>query len=346
MKNAYLQVSHINKTFPGVKALQDVSLEANRGEILALVGINGAGKSTLMNVLSGVITVDSGEIRIDDKLVQIASPQDAAQHGIAIIHQESIAFQYMSVAENLNITQLNRFTTGGRINYKAMYAQTREDLNNVGCSIDPKAAISDITIGQRQMVEITRALNQNADIILFDEPTSSLTVHEKKILFDVIRDLKARNKLVIYISHFLDEIMEISDRVVVMRDGRVVVGLETARTSISEIIENMVGHKATETRAEFQIRPDHPVLKVSGLTTKDHVKGVDLQLCEGEILGLWGLLGSAGPKLSVLCWAWISALAAVSSTTMKKGMPTIFGGGSLWRTADIPPKAGIRMACS
>lgn len=294
---AYLDIQHVSKTFPGVKALQDVSVQASKGEVLGLVGINGAGKSTLMNALSGVISIDEGTIFVGGKAVNIKSPSDAERCGIATIHQESIAFQFMSVAENLYINHLDQFVKGGKLSYKAMMAQAREDLAAVGCFVDPSLPFSDITIGQRQMVEIARALNAGADIILFDEPTSSLTVPEKEILFNVIRKLKEAGKAVIYISHFLDEILQICDRIVVMRDGQVVAAMGKEGTTIADIAEQMVGHKAIELNAEFNIREDRPVLEITGLNAGDKVKDVSLTVHEGEILGLWGLLGSGRTEI-------------------------------------------------
>lgn len=296
-ESAFLQVQHVSKTFPGVKALQDVSLYADKGTIVGLVGINGAGKSTLMNVLCGVLKKDEGSILVDGTERDIQNPRDAEQNGIAIIHQESVAFGFMTVAENLYINHLKRFAKNGCINYKAMYAQAAEDLKKVGCTIDTSKPISEVTIGEQQMIEITRALNQGADIILFDEPTSSLTIYEKEILFEVIRNLKKDGKVVIYISHFLDEVLDICDDIVVMRDGKVVTHLESAKTDMAEIIEGMVGHKAMELNADFQIHKDRPLLKVEKLSAGDKVKNVSLSLCEGEILGFWGLLGSGRTEI-------------------------------------------------
>lgn len=296
-KSAYLQVKHVYKTFPGVKALQDVSLYAEKGEVVGLVGINGAGKSTLMNVLCGVLKKDEGSIVIDGTVRNIQNPRDAEQNGIAIIHQESVEFGFMTVAENLYINHLNRFVKKGCINYKEMYDRAAEDLGKVGCEIDTSLPISEVTIGERQMIEITRAINQGADIILFDEPTSSLTIHEKEILFRVIQNLKRSGKVIIYISHFLDEIMDICDHIVVMRDGRVITGLETEKTKMSEIIEHMVGHKTMELNADFRIRTDHPLLYVENLCAGSKVCDVTFSLCEGEILGFWGLLGSGRTEI-------------------------------------------------
>lgn len=296
-EGAFLQVRHVSKAFPGVKALQDVSLCADRGEIVGLVGINGAGKSTLMNILCGILKKDEGEILINGTPRDIQNPRDAQQNGIAIIHQESVAFGFMSVAENLYINHLKSFVKNGRIHYKKMYAQAAQDLKKVGCTIDTSRPISEVTIGEQQMIEITRALNQGADIILFDEPTSSLTVYEKEILFRVIRSLKEEGKTVIYISHFLDEVLDICDKIVVMRDGEVVARLEAAKTAMTEIIEHMVGQKAMELHADFDIHKDRPLLKVENLSAGDKVKNVNLSLYEGEILGFWGLLGSGRTEI-------------------------------------------------
>lgn len=295
--NAYLQVRHVSKSFPGVKALADVSLSADKGQILGLVGINGAGKSTLMNVLCGVLEKDEGDILLDGRTVTITNPRDAEKQGIAIIHQESQSFRYMTVAENLFINHLEKFKQKGFMNYRRMFAEAEEALAKIGCRIDTSVPIEEITIGERQMVEIARALNQGSDIILFDEPTSSLTVHEKDILFGVIRDLKNSGKLIIYISHFLDEVLEICDDIIVMRDGKIVNRLSAAQTSIEEIIENMVGHKAIVVDPDFHIKKDRMLLKVNGINAGKKVRDVSFSLSEGEILGFWGLLGSGRTEI-------------------------------------------------
>lgn len=296
-KQAYLDVRNVSKTFPGVKALQNVSVQAFRGEVLGLVGINGAGKSTLMNALSGVIGIDEGEIRVNGATVHIRTPADAEKHGIATIHQESIAFRYMSVAENLYINQLHQFVKLGKLSYRAMTARARKDLSAVGCNIDPSAPFSEITIGQRQMVEIARALNAGSDIVLFDEPTSSLTTPEKEILFTLIRRLKEQGKVVIYISHFLDEVLQICDRIVVMRDGQVVGECLREETSIADIAEQMVGHKVRSLEVDFRVRTDRPVVAVRHMSVGEKVRDVSLTVHEGEILGLWGLLGSGRTEI-------------------------------------------------
>ena len=296
-QQAYLEIKNVSKTFPGVKALRNVSMQAYRGEVLGLVGINGAGKSTLMNALSGVIAIDEGEICVNGTPVHIKTPADAERCGIATIHQESIAFQYMSVAENLYINQLHRFTKCGKLSYRAMMAQARRDLGAVGCTIDPAAPFSEITIGQRQMVEIARALNAGSDIVLFDEPTSSLTTPEKEILFSLIRQLQERGKVVIYISHFLDEVLQICGRVVVMRDGEIVCQRQRSETSIADIAEQMVGHKVRSLEVDFHVREDRPVVAVRNMSVGTKVQNVSLTVHEGEILGLWGLLGSGRTEI-------------------------------------------------
>lgn len=297
MEHKFLNLEHIEKKFPGVHALQDVSMYADCGEIVGLLGINGAGKSTLMNVISGVLQCDSGDIFVGGKKVTIRNPKDAEKNGIAIIPQETITFNYMTVAENLHINHLGRFVEKGKLNYKKLFAQTKEELKKIGCEVPPSVPIMDITIGQKQMVEIARALNQGKDIILFDEPTSSLTIREKEILFEVIGNLKAEGKVVIYISHFLDEVLEICDRFYVMRDGKMVANLPKEGTTMDTIIENMVGRKVVATKAEFNVKKNKPVLKVEGLNANRLVNNVSFEVYEGEVLAFWGLLGSGRTEI-------------------------------------------------
>lgn len=297
--NAYLVVEKVNKTFPGVKALVDVDLVAHKSEVLGLVGINGAGKSTLMNVLAGIIIPEEGNIYIDGKEISIKNPADSEKNGIAIIHQEAVSFSHMTVAENMMLTRLDAFKKGPFLNYKKLFAETQSYLDSMGSNIKPSALMEDLTVGERQIVEIMRAIAQGAEIILFDEPTSSLTLKEKQWLFEIIRTLKNQGKVIIYISHFLDEIMEICDRAQVMRDGKVVGVNEISKIQLTDLINQMFGHNVQESQClnYTDKSEDNCLLKVSNLNCGKQVRNINFELYKGEVLGLWGLLGSGRTEI-------------------------------------------------
>ena len=215
-------MSHITKRFPGVIAVDDVSFEVKTGEIVGLVGVNGAGKSTLMNVLGGIYHPDEGEIFVDGEKADFYSPKDAERSGISFIHQELLYFESQTVAENIFISHLfkNHFLPFF-VSKKKGIEETRKYLNMLGSNINPAAKMEDISVGERQVVEIARALAMGSEIVIFDEPTSSLSLKEKENLFEVIDLLKKEGKAIIYITHFLDEVMGICDKFVVLRNGKI-----------------------------------------------------------------------------------------------------------------------------
>jgi len=288
----YLRVEKVNKTFPGVRALVDVDLMLAKGEVLGLVGINGAGKSTLMNVISGLYTPESGKIYLDDQEVKITNPSVAQKLGIGMIHQEAVVFEYMSVAENMFINKLDEFKHGLKMDYKEMQREAEKYFKELGSEIDTSLEMSEVTIGERQMTEIGRALAMGSEIILFDEPTSSLTIKEKEILFDVIRRLKAQNKAIIYISHSLEEVMDICDSIQVMRDGHVIKRNIKTEVTVNDIVEQMIGHKVENRKFAEKTDPNDLVLRVTNLNCGKLVKNSSFELRKGEILGFWGLLGA------------------------------------------------------
>jgi ABC-type sugar transport system ATPase subunit len=286
----HLDMQHIVKSFPGVQALRGVQLQAWAGEAMALMGANGAGKSTLMNVLGGVIRADDGEIRIGSKAVTLRSPLDATANGIAFVHQEMALLPTMTVAENMHITRFP--TRGGLINGKVMEARCNKVLSRLGCGFSPRTRVQDLSTGDRQMVEIARALLSEPSIILFDEPTSSLTSREKARLFDVIRALKQEGVTIIYITHFIDEIFQICERVTVLRGGETVGAGALKDFTPDQIVQLMIGDLDVEQREHRAVKTDTPALRVNGLTRDGVLNNISFTLHEGEILGLWGLLGS------------------------------------------------------
>lgn len=293
----YFQANHINKIYPGVKALDDVTIEAKKGEVLGVIGINGAGKSTFMNVLAGEIKADRGTFVIDGAEKKLENQKDSEKNKIALIHQEAVVFKDLTVAENIFIYSLNKFRRHGLVQYRRMRKEAARYLAMIGSEINPGTLVRDITVGERQMVEIARALSRDAEIVLFDEPTSSLSMEEKENLFKIIAALKKQNKIVMYITHFLDEVLRICDRAVVMRDGRVVGNTAIEQLNSEDLITMMVGY-SVETVVNRKEPPEtEAVLEVKNLTRAPRVNNVSFTLKRGEILGLWGLLGSGRTEI-------------------------------------------------
>ena len=291
-------ISHICKEFPGVKALDDVNFDVREGEIHAIVGENGAGKSTLMNILSGVYKPTSGKIIFDGKEVSPNAPVEASALGIAMIHQELSLSHTLSVAENIFQARQPKGKMG-LIDKKKLLADSRVLLDEVGLKdMDPRTLVRNINVSQQQQVEIAKALSQNARFLIMDEPTSALTPNETKVLFEIMAKLKAKGITMLYISHKLDEIMSISDRITVLRDGKYIDTLVTAETKISEMISLMVGREYSGgyTRAHYMDDADYakakPIMEVKNLSVRGKVDNVSFTLYEGEVLGLAGLVGA------------------------------------------------------
>ena len=291
-------ISHVCKEFPGVKALDDVNFDVREGEIHAIVGENGAGKSTLMNILSGVYKPTSGKIIFDGKEVSPNAPIEASALGIAMIHQELSLSHTLSVAENIFQARQpkGRF---GLIDKKKLYADSRALLDQVGLKdMDPSTLVRNINVSQQQQVEIAKALSQNARFLILDEPTSALTPNETKVLFEIMAELKRKGFTMLYISHKLDEIMNISDRITVLRDGKYIGTLVTKETTITDMISMMVGREYSGgyTRAHYMDDEDYarakPLMEVRNLSVKGKVQDVSFTLYEGEVLGLAGLVGA------------------------------------------------------
>jgi D-xylose transport system ATP-binding protein len=296
----------IVKDFPGVRALNKVSLHANRGEILALVGENGAGKSTLMKVLSGVWSCDSyeGELYVKGQRRYFAGTRDAEEAGIAIIHQELNLVPDLTVAENVF---LNRLPTGafGLVDHRRLHAETEKLLLSLGMDTSPQQKVRELTVGRQQMVEIAKALSIQADILILDEPTSALSDREVAELFKILRELKARDVAMIYISHKMDELRQIADKVAVLRDGASIGAVEPITAlSDDDIISRMVGREIRDLYPARAVEKGPPVLAVEEMIV-DHplligerrVDRVSFELRRGEILGITGLMGSGRTEL-------------------------------------------------
>jgi ribose transport system ATP-binding protein len=291
-----LEMNHVRKEFPGVLALKDVSLQLRAGEVHALLGENGAGKSTLIKILGGIYTANSGDIHINGKPVSIHSVQDAHHNGISVIHQELVLVPHMTVAENI---YLGREPVKGNrtVDFKKMNAEVKNILDSFELDIQPDEEVNSLTIAQQQMVEIIKALSFDAKILVMDEPTSSLSEKDVGFLFDTIRKLKAQDVGIIYISHRMSELKQITDRITVIRDGEYIGTRDTARVSNDELIAMMVGRQLTNYYTRDFGRPGEPVLEVRNLSDGKLLKDVSFTLRKGEILGFAGLVGAGRSEL-------------------------------------------------
>jgi ABC-type sugar transport system ATPase subunit len=293
----------VSKRFPGVLALDGVDLSAYRGEVHGIVGENGAGKSTLMKVLSGVHTEYDGEIFLNGNPVRFAGPRDAEAAGIAIIHQELNVVPTLSVAENIFLGR-EPVTGPGILRRREMEGRSREIFRDLETAIDPSLLVEDLRIGDRQLVEIAKALSLEADIVIMDEPTSALSDAEVEHLFHVIRSLREDGKTILYISHKMDEIFTITDRITVLRDGRGVAGYRTRDVTVDRVIADMVGRKLTEHFPQHAAERGSEILRVENLDLTDPVhpgrmqlEGISFSLHRGEILGIAGLMGAGRTEL-------------------------------------------------
>lgn len=302
MSEPYLLVmQNIRKSFPGVQAVNDVTLEILPGEIHALVGENGAGKSTLMRILSGATAPDSGTIFWRGEEVQIHSPATAQSIGISMIHQELAVIPYLDAGKNIFLGREPHGFLPGQINWSKLYQNAEEQLARLGLDFDPRTPINTLTIAQQQMVEVTKALSIDAALIVMDEPTSSLTERESEALFEQMLRLKEQGVAIIFISHRLEEVFRVSDRVTVMRDGKHVGTHPIKEVNKNDIVNMMVGRELSyETINQTKTIADEFILETVDLHAKDEVHGVSLQLKKGEILGLSGLVGAGRTALAEL----------------------------------------------
>jgi len=291
-----LTFSSISKEFPGVKALEGVSFSASEGSVHALCGENGAGKSTLLKILSGVYTADAGEILLDGQPVCFHSPIEAIHSGVAVIYQELHLVPEMSVAENIFLGHLP--SKGGIVKRSDLKDAARAILAQVGVDIDPDAKVGSLSLAQRQMVEIGKALSRKASVIAFDEPTSSLSTREVDKLFEIIRELKAQGKVIFYVSHRMDEIFRLCDACTVLRDGRHVETFATFEGIDSRtIVQRMVGRSIEDIWGYVARAAGDPVLTVRGLLGPGLHSPIDLTVHKGEVIGIFGLVGAGRTEL-------------------------------------------------
>ena len=301
MAEFFLELKGVSKSFPGVKALDNVSLSVRPGTVHALMGENGAGKSTLMKCLFGIYKMDAGEVYINGEKVTINNPDEAMKMGIAMVHQELQPVLPRSVAENM---YLGRFPTHNYgplkvIDHKKMYEDTAYWLKEVGMDFDPKAPLSDLSIGQMQSIEIAKAVSHEAKVIIFDEPTSSLSDKEVEVLFRIMNDLRDKGVAMIYISHKMDEIKRISDDITIMRDGTYVGTWPAAEMTTDQIIAKMVGRELTNVYPPHPCTPGDVILEARNVSSihEKSFQDCSFQIRKGEIVGFGGLVGAQRTEL-------------------------------------------------
>jgi inositol transport system ATP-binding protein len=286
-----MEVEGVRKAFPGVVALDNVGFKLRAGTVHALMGENGAGKSTLMKIIAGIYAPDKGTIRLKGQPIQLRSPIDALSQGIAMIHQELNLMPFMTVAENVWITRepKNRF---GFVDHAELERRTRELFERLSIPIDPHIEIQNLSVANRQMVEIAKAVSYNSEVLIMDEPTSALTENEVEHLFEIIRSLRDQGKGIIYITHKMNELFEIADEVSVFRDGRYIATCASSAVTRDDIIKMMVGREITQMFPKETVPIGDVILSVKNLCLKGVFEDVSFDIRAGEILGVAGLVGS------------------------------------------------------
>lgn len=291
-----VEIEHVTKSFPGVKALDDVSFSLQAGEVMALLGENGAGKSTLMKILSGIYQKEEGLIRVFGQEVREMTPQKARSLGIAIIHQELNMCQHLSVAENIFLGKEK--VKNLVLSQKEMNQEAAAILGRLNIDLDPMTIVGSLAVSKQQMVEIARALSANAKILIMDEPTSALTSKEIDDLFTIIRKLKNEGCGIVYISHRLEELKYIVDRVTIMRDGRYITAMDFDQNRMDEIISHMVGREIKEKFPRVTCQKGKKILEIKNLNAGRMVRDINLELYEGEIVGIAGLMGAGRTEMT------------------------------------------------
>ena len=293
-----LELEGVSKGFPGVQALDDVRLDLRHGEVLALVGENGAGKSTLMKLLAGIHTPDAGVFRMNGRELVIDGPRHAQEQGISIIHQEFNLMPDLTVAQNIFIGREHR-SAGLFLDDRALNRRAQDLFDRLGLALDPAEPVEQLTVARQQMVEIAKALSFDAKVLIMDEPTAALNDVEVDVLFELIGRFRSPETGVIYISHRMEELARISDRITVLRDGRYIGTLETAATDQREVISLMVGRELRGEQRPAAVRVDgEPMLSVRGLSTKRLLRDVNFDVHAGEILGFAGLMGAGRTEVA------------------------------------------------
>ncbi len=299
MADEILRLSGIYKSFAGVRALQDVDLSIERGRIHCLVGENGCGKSTLIKVIAGVYQRDAGRLVINGREYDRLQPIDAIREGVQVIYQDFSLFPNLTVAENI---ALNEQLAAGRrlVNWRRVRSIARDALAQIGVNIPLEARVEEVSVANKQLIAISKALRQNAQLIIMDEPTSALTEREIRALFGVIRRLQARGIAFLFVSHKLNEVLEISEKIIVMRNARIVSRGERSEYDTKRLVYEMTGHAIAEKSYDFTADPTQPaILEVVGLNVRHALQDIHLQVRAGEIVGVTGLLGSGRTELAL-----------------------------------------------
>lgn len=298
-----LTATGISKSFPGVRALHNAQITVESGKLNAVLGENGAGKSTLMNILAGVFPADAGEIRINGELVHFANPRESTAAGISIIHQELNLVPHLSVAENIFLGR-EPVTPLGLVDRKTMCRDTAKLLQRLGLDVDPRTPVYKLRVGAQQLVEIAKALSTDARVLIMDEPTSAISEQEVAALFRIIGELKRDGVGIIYITHKFDELPQIADDVTILRDGEFITAAPFASLTNDEMVRLMVGRELAELFPKSTNTPGAEVLRVEGLSLADWqrpgrylVQDVSLNVCRGEVLGIFGLMGAGRTEL-------------------------------------------------
>jgi simple sugar transport system ATP-binding protein len=331
-----VELSGIEIGFPGVKALDGVGLRLLPGEVHALMGENGAGKSTLIKALTGVYAIDAGSIRVDGEEHRFAGPAESQAAGISTVYQEVNLCTNLTVAENMLLGREPRRL--GRIDTRAMNRRAGEVLRRLGLAIDPASTLGRHPIAVQQLVAIARAVDVDAKVLVLDEPTSSLDADEVRVLFDVVRSLRDQGVAILFVSHFLDQVFELSDRMTVLRNGRFVAEHRTSEITQLELVQEMIGRelevleRLDRAPADPAAPAAAPVLKVVGLGRKGELEATDLELFEGEVVGVAGLLGSGRTELARLL---------VGADAADTGEVQVRGATRSWRTPRHAIGAGV-----
>jgi ribose transport system ATP-binding protein len=292
-----LKMEKICKDFSGVKALKNVNFQLEKGEIHSLLGENGAGKSTLIKILGGVYTATSGEIYLDNKKVNFKNPIDSQKQGIAIIHQELMLAENLSIAENIFLGK--KIGTIFNTNIKEMIQKSKKYLNMLGLDIDPSEKVKNLNVSEKQLVEIAKALSYNSKIIVMDEPTATITEHEVEKLFKIMKNLKKEGISIIFITHRMDEVYEISDKVTVLRDGEFIGSGELKNYEKDTLIKMMVGREVKEMYPKFNKIKDETIFELKNFEVENHVKPLSFTIKKGEIFGITGLVGCGKSELAM-----------------------------------------------
>jgi rhamnose transport system ATP-binding protein len=327
-----LRLDHVDKRFGGVRALVDMHLQANAGEVLALIGENGAGKSTLVKILTGILRPDAGEIRLDGKLVALTSPLEAMRAGITAVHQETVMFDELTVAENIYMGHHPK--TGGlpRIDWAGMEREAAKLFERLEVKLSPRARVKDLSIAQRHFIEIARALSQDARVVIMDEPSAALSQREIHELYRIIGQLKAHGTAVIFITHKFDEIFAVADRYTVMRDGEFVGEGHVDDINEQQLIAMMVGRAVTQAYPKQDAAIGETVLEVNDLSHPTEFDAISFAVRRGEILGFYGLIGAGRSEV-------MQALFGL--TTPSRGQVRLAGKPLTIRTPQDAIDAGI-----